>query len=178
MRKTLTKKYFQSSGEEMAKSLLGKFLVRKVGRKEIALMIKEVELYEGVDDLASHGHKRTPRSEVMYGEGGHWYVYLCYGIHEMLNIVIGPKAHPAAILIRGAGVWSGPGKITKVLHIDRKLNTLPANKAIGLWIEDRGIKTEEKDIIATPRIGVNYAGPIWAKKKLRFLLKNTANTNY
>ncbi|MDB5260168.1 MAG: DNA-3-methyladenine glycosylase [Candidatus Nomurabacteria bacterium] len=155
----------------MAKSLLGKFLVRKIGEKEIALQINEVELYEGLEDLASHGRKRTPRSEVMYGEGGHIYAYLTYGMHEMLNIVVDEKDHPAAVLIRGAGNIVGPGRLTKYLQINRDLNTLPLSKKYGLWIEDRGIVIDEKKIIATPRIGIDYSGPIWSKKKLRFLLK-------
>lgn len=134
-------------------------------------MINEVELYEGFEDRASHGFRRTKRSEVMYGDGGHWYVYLCYGMYEMLNIVIGPQEHPAAILIRGAGEYDGPGKVTRALSIDRKLNARPANKESGLWIEDRGVSINKKDIVRTRRIGIGYAGPKWTKRLHRFVLK-------
>jgi DNA-3-methyladenine glycosylase len=172
MKKVLQKSFYMRDGNSVARELLGKFLVRKVSKKEIALMINEVELYEGLDDLASHGRKRTPRSEVMYGEGGHIYAYLTYGMHEMLNIVVGAKDHPAGVLIRGAGDIVGPGRLTKYLQVDRGLNTLPLGKNTGLWVEDRGIHIKEEDIITTPRIGIDYSGPIWSKKKLRFLLKN------
>lgn len=157
-------------GKSVARELLGKFLVRKIGGKETALRINEVELYEGFEDRASHGFKRTKRSEVMYGPGGHWYVYLCYGMYEMLNIVIGPKEHPAAILIRGAGEYMGPGKLTNALEIRRALNGKRAAKETGLWIEDRNAAISKKDIMRTPRIGIGYAGPKWTKRLHRFVL--------
>lgn len=171
MRKILNQRFFLRGGEIIAQELLGKYLVRKIGRREIVLQINEVELYEGFEDRASHGYKRTKRSEIMYGAGGHWYVYLCYGMYEMLNIVIGPKEHPAAVLIRGVGAYNGPGKLTKALNIDRSLNGKPAVKSTGLWIEDRGVIVRNKDIIRTRRVGIGYAGPKWTKRLHRFVLK-------
>lgn len=156
---------------EVAESLLGKYLVRKMGDKEIALRINEVEAYDGFDDKASHAHKgKTDRNKVMFGEAGDWYIYLVYGMHNMLNIVTGKEHYPAAILIRGAGDMNGPGKLTKLLKIDRKLNNKSASVETGLWFEDRGEKIDKRKIKRVSRIGVDYAGPIWAKKDYRFIL--------
>lgn len=170
MKEILPQGFFMREGEAVARELLGKFLVRKIGGKETALRINEVELYEGFEDRASHGFKRTKRSEIMYTAGGHWYVYLCYGMYEMLNIVIGQEDHPAAILIRGAGQYPGPGKLTNALEIRRALNGKRAAKETGLWIEDRGAVISKKHILRTPRIGIGYAGPKWTKRLHRFVL--------
>ena len=124
----------------LARWLLGKHLVRRWpdGRIE-ARLITEVEAYHGERDLACHARAgRTRRTSVMYGPGGHWYVYLCYGVHEMLNLVTGPRDWPAAILIRSVEGIGGPGRLTRNLDIDRKLNGKPAQRKSGLWIEDRG----------------------------------------
>jgi DNA-3-methyladenine glycosylase len=148
-----------------ARALLGKFLVRAGHAPH---MITEVEAYDGERDLACHARAgRTRRTEVLYGAGGVWYVYLCYGIHEMLNLVVGPKDWPAAILIRGLDGVSGPGRVTKKLGINRTLNGGVA--ALGeLWIEDHGIRVPAKIINAGPRVGVDFAGPVWSKKPWRF----------
>ena len=153
----------------LARWLLGKVLVRfdETGRHEH--LICEVEAYDGECDLACHASKgRTKRTEVMYQAGGIWYVYLCYGMHEMLNLVTGPAGYPAAILIRGVEKIAGPGRLTKQLQIDRKLNGAPAVPASGLHIEDHCIKVPRKLIIIGPRVGVQYAGPVWAAKLWRF----------
>ena len=132
-------------------------------------MITEVEAYNGENDLACHASKgRTTRTEVMYQVGGIWYVYLCYGVHEMLNLVTGPADHPAAVLIRGVRGISGPGRLTKTLQIDRRLNGLPARPQTGLHLEDSGLEIPRRRIVATPRIGVDYAGPVWSAKPWRF----------
>jgi len=171
MRKILTKKFFERSALEVAENLLGKYLVRKISGKEIALKINEVEAYDGFEDKASHAHKgRTERNKVMFGEAGRWYVYLVYGMHNMLNIVTGGKDYPAAILIRGAGELSGPGRLTKFLKINKKLNGKNASVETGLWFEDRGDVIDNKKIKRSARVGVDYAGPIWAKKDYRFVL--------
>lgn len=153
----------------LAKWLLGKVLVRTraTGREE--RVIVETEAYVGAHDLACHASKgRTPRTQVMFGPGGHWYVYLCYGIHEMLNLVTGPRGHPAAILIRGVEGAVGPGRLTKRLGIDRTLNGRPAVPESGLHLEDHGIVAPRAKIVVGPRVGVDYAGPLWAAKPWRF----------
>lgn len=155
-----------------ARGLLGKFLMRRRpnGRVE-ARMITEVEAYDGERDLACHARVgRTRRTEVMYASGGRWYVYLCYGVHEMLNLVVGPEGWPAAVLIRGVVGLNGPGKLTKGLGIGRELNTAGVEEGSGLWIEDRGVRVARSEVRATPRVGVDYAGPVWAGKKWRFVL--------
>ena len=135
-------------------------------------MICEVEVYDSERDLACHASKgRTKRTEVMYRAGGVWYVYLCYGMHEMLNLVTGPENYPAAILIRGVVGISGPGRLTKQLKIGRTLNGVKAEPASGLHVEDHGIKVPRNMIIAGPRIGVDYAGPVWAAKPWRFWIE-------
>jgi DNA-3-methyladenine glycosylase len=157
---------------ECARSLLGKFLVRELnGQSPIIRMITEVEAYNGECDLACHARAgRTTRTAPLYKAGGIWYVYLCYGIHEMLNLVVGPADWPAAILIRGVEGIKGPGRVTKQLAIDRSLNGAPADPASGLWLEDRDVVVPDASILATPRIGVDYAGEIWSQKPWRFVL--------
>ena len=149
-----------------ARNLLGKYLVGPAGE---ARMITEVEAYDGERDLACHARAgRTRRTEVLYGAGGVWYVYLCYGVHEMLNLVVGPRDWPAAVLIRGVEGCQGPGRLTRALGINRRHNGTAVHPAGGTWIEDRGVRVPRRLVRATPRIGVDYAGPVWAGKPWRF----------
>ncbi len=172
MRKILTPDFFDRPADQVARDLLGKYLVRSLNGKEIALFINETEAYLGEEDMASHARfGRTSRSSVMYGLPGVWYVYLIYGMYWLLNITCHSEDDPAAVLIRGAGEFHGPGKLTRALHIKGELNRLAAVKTSKLWIEDRGEVITGDQILKTPRIGINYAGPIWIKKKLRFVLK-------
>jgi DNA-3-methyladenine glycosylase len=175
MKATVAVEIFQQKkAVALARWLVGKHLVRRLadGRLD-ARRITETEAYVGERDRACHARAgRTARTEVMYRAGGVWYVYLCYGVHEMLNLVVGPVDWPAAVLIRGVEGASGPGRVTKALAIDRKLNGKPADETTGeLWIEDRGERLPRGKVIATPRIGIDYAGPVWAAKKWRFVWK-------
>ena len=164
----------------LARWLLGKVLAT-TGPEGVVrrVRIREVEAYHGEDDIACHANKgRTPRTDVMYAAGGLWYVYLCYGIHEMLNLVTGPAGQPSAILIRGVEGIEGPGRVTRALGINRRFNGRPAEPATGLWLEDDGHVVPPDSIIATPRIGVAYAGPVWATKPWRFFYTpDTASTS-
>jgi DNA-3-methyladenine glycosylase len=156
----------------VAKEMLGKYLVRELEGEVYTGMITEVEAYDGPEDKASHaGVGKTKRSEVMFREGGLIYVYLTYGIHNMINIVTGEREYPAAVLIRSTDQISGPGRLTKYYSINRELNKLQASPENGLWVEDRGISVEEKDISTTARIGVQSAGEPWADKPFRFVLE-------
>src|SRR3954469_11003653 len=102
MKKVLSNTFFDRDTATVAQELLGTFLVRKIGRKEIAAMITETEAYDGPHDLASHASKgKTQRTEIMFGHPGNFYIYLVYGMHEMLNIVTREHGYPAAVLIRG-----------------------------------------------------------------------------
>lgn len=157
---------------EVARWLVGKVLVRTQGGARTDLRIVEAEAYHGESDRACHASKgRTQRTDVLFGPGGVWYVYLCYGIHEMLNIVTGPEGFPAAVLIRGVEGIIGPGRVTKTLGINRRLNARPALPETGLHLEDDGFVPRPRDVVAGPRVGVEYAGPVWAKKPWRFVLK-------
>lgn len=171
-KRILTQFYYDRPVLRVAEELLGKYLVRLYadGTQE-AYMITETESYDGEKDLACHASKgRTKRTEVMYGSAGHWYVYLCYGMYYMLNVVTGSVGYPAAVLIRGLSDANGPGILTKKLGITKELNGKSLSKTAGLWIEDRGTIFAKKDIIRTPRIGVGYAKE-WADKPYRFVIK-------
>ena len=159
-----------------ARDLLGQWLcVRHADGTVRRARITETEAYHGPEDLACHASKgRTARTEVLFGPAGRWYVYLCYGIHEMVNLVTGPEDWPAAVLIRGVEGVSGPGRVTRTLGIGRALNG--GSVAPGLreaeasaWIEaaDEGA-VPEAEVLAGPRVGVDYAGPEWAAKPWRF----------
>ena len=167
-------KYFQDhDAVAVAPWLLGRILVRAAVDGGVTRhVITETEAYNGPEDKACHASKgRTARTDVMFRPGGVWYVYLCYGMHEMLNLVVGPEDFPAAVLIRGVQGAEGPGRVTKRLGINRTLNGLPATKASGLFIEDAGSVVSKKWIQTSPRIGVDYAGPVWAGKRWRFVLR-------
>jgi len=162
----------------LAKDLLGKVLYTKIGNEITAGIIVETEAYFGIKDKASHayGGRRTNRTETMYGEGGIAYVYLCYGMHHLFNVVTSVENDPHAVLIRGiepligieiieerrnmphtkGAISAGPGSAAKALGIDKTFNAknLSGN---DIWIEDHGIKYNEQDIAATPRVGIAYA---------------------
>lgn len=175
MRVILEPKFFDRPALKVGRALLGKYLVRTRDGKETALPITEVEVYDGFADRASHAYRgKTSRNQVMFGDAGHLYVYFVYGMHWMLNVVVGKKDYPAAILIRSAGEFKGPSKVTKALQIDKKLNGKIAEPASGLWFEDRGFRFRRGKkvfhIKKLPRIGVAYAGSEWATKPYRFIL--------
>lgn len=176
MRRVIKPAVFQGKNTvTLARWLLGKVLVRTTTQGRSAHVITEVEAYDGEKDLACHASKgRTQRTEIMYQPGGRWYVYLCYGMHEMLNLVTGPAGYPAAVLIRGVATLHGPGRLTKRLGIGRSLNGVVAMRSAGLHLEDHGTVPSRRTIKCGPRIGVNYAGPVWAAKPWRFWLEPDA----
>lgn len=168
----------------IAQALLGKQLMTCINGQLTGGIIAETEAYAGVIDRASHAYnnRRTERTEVMYAAGGIAYVYLCYGIHHLLNVVTGDEGTPHAVLIRAIKplvgldimlkrrkrepLCSGPGTLTLALGIDLKQNGQPLTSST-LWIEE-GIQVAE--ILAGPRIGIDYAGPD-ALLPYRFILK-------
>ena len=156
----------------MAKALLGMTLCRRLDDGSILrARITETEAYYGEEDTACHAHKgRTPRTDVMYLQGGHAYVYLCYGMHEMLNVVTGPSSHPEAVLIRGIEGATGPGLVTKTMHVTRVLNREDLVSSKRLWIESNGMCAKFK---ATARIGIGYASRRDQSRKWRFVATST-----
>jgi DNA-3-methyladenine glycosylase len=166
----LPQSFFRRPVLTVAPKLLGSFLCVDGPEGVTRLRITEVEAYDGPEDRACHGARGlTPRTRVMFGPGGRWYVYFVYGMYWMLNIVTGDEGYPAAVLIRGAGEYDGPGKLTRGLGITGASNGLPAARPSGLWIE-AGPPVPSSAVRRTPRIGVGYAGE-WARKPYRFLLK-------
>ncbi len=177
----------------LARQLIGKRLITRVDGVEVSGIISETEAYRGITDKASHtwNGRRTKRTEKMYWSGGHIYVYLCYGIHALLNIVTNKAEIPDAVLIRSivpesgtavilnrrrAKKWNsnlttGPGKVSQALGVQIKHSGLflgEEKEGFRIWMEE-GIIVHEKDIVAAKRVGVDYAGEdaglLWRFKK-------------
>lgn len=166
--KRLKRAYYRSHDALfVAEDLLGKLLVRDFGNGDIQKwQIVETETYLGPNDLASHASKgRTARTEVMFAEGGLVYAYLIYGVHWMLNIVTGPIDHPEAVLIRGVQGCKGPGRVGKLIGLDRSFYGEDLETSKRLWIEDQ---PSNGKIVTSTRIGIDYAGEIWRNKLWRF----------
>jgi len=153
---------------EVAPSLLGKVLVRKFeDGRELRLRITEVEAYRGVEDQACHARfGKTERNKVMWGKAGLVYVYLIYGMYWMLNLVTGEEDEPQAVLIRGLEGAEGPGRVGRLLGLDKSFYREDVVTSGRLWVEEGRL---EGEIVRSERVGVEYAG-VWARKKWRFLL--------
>jgi DNA-3-methyladenine glycosylase len=162
--------FYKQDAVTVAQKLLGKSLVRKWDDGiECRYKITETEAYLGEEDLACHASKgRTPRTEIMYSEGGHVYVYLIYGMYWMLNVVTGDEYQPQAVLIRGIDKIIGPGKVGRELKINKSLYGEILIDSNRIWIEN------SEDIIEfeqAPRVGIDYAGAEWKNKLWRFICK-------
>lgn len=171
MKPRIPKSYFQSHDAVLiARDLIGKTLVRQFENGEIIrAKIIETEAYLGPEDLACHASKgKTPRTSIMFGEGGTVYVYLIYGMYWMLNFVTGNEEEPQAVLIRGIENCRGPGRIGKFLQLDKSFYGEELGSSERIWVEE---STSEGEIIATPRIGIEYAGEIWKNMPWRFVMK-------
>ncbi len=167
--------YFARPTVQVARSLIGKYLVRVIEGRRLEGKIVEVEAYVGPEDKACHASKgRTLRTDVMFGPGGIAYVYLIYGMYHCLNVVTEREGFPSAVLIRAieleGDLIDGPGKLCRALQIDRSLNRADLTFGESLWFEDRGEAVGRGAIEAHPRVGVDYAGE-WAKKPWRFRLR-------
>jgi len=171
----LPRVYFNRPTATVARSLIGKYVVREIDGRILAGKIIEVEAYVGPQDKACHASKgRTQRTEVLFGPPGVAYVYLIYGMYHCLNVVTEREEFPSAVLIRAIEIdgelIDGPGRLCRALQIDRRLNRVDLTTGESLWFEDRGALVERGDVGAHPRIGVDYAGE-WAKKLWRFRLR-------
>ena len=148
--------FFAQPATTAAPALLGMRLCRRLPSGEVLRVpITETECYYGQEDTACHAHRgRTPRNSLLYRAGGCAYIYLCYGIHNLLNVVTGPEDHPEAVLLRGIEGYDGPGKLTKALSIDRALNGEDLLRSELLWLET-GERPQR--VQALPRVGIEYA---------------------
>ena len=185
----LSRSFYEQTTIDVAKQLLGKYLVRKHPEGNAVGRIVETEAYVGPQDLACHASKgRTARTEVMFGPAGRAYVYFIYGFYNMLNLVTEAKDYPAAVLIRAVepmdgielmqdrrkssvlrNLASGPGKLCQAFAVDRTLNGADLSGSV-LYVEDHGEPVP--NCHATPRIGVDYAGK-WSAKPYRFLVRDS-----
>ncbi len=163
--------YFERDCLEVAPDLVGKLIVRMLeDGSELKVRITETESYRGEEDKACHASKgKTQRTEILYREAGVIYIYLCYGIHWLMNVVTGEKDFPQAVLLRCGEGLNGPAKLTKRLDIDKSFNGESFVGNSRIWFEDDGYKPE---IITAPRVGIDYAGDEWKRKPWRFIDKN------
>jgi DNA-3-methyladenine glycosylase len=158
----------------VARAMLGKVLVWNGPAGRQAGRIVEVEAYDGPQDAASHARSGAKgRAAVMFGPAGYAYVYLIYGIHHCLNVVTGPVGYPAAVLIRAleplegiAGGTNGPGRLCRVLGLDRTHNGLDL-AGDRLYLEDRGLPVTDEEVVARPRVGIAFAGEPWVSQPWR-----------
>ncbi|MBR1898113.1 MAG: DNA-3-methyladenine glycosylase [Oscillospiraceae bacterium] len=162
--------FFHRDCLEAAPDLVGKILVHRLpDGTELRERIAETEAYRGTDDEACHAHKgRTPRNSILWRESGVIYVYLCYGMHALLNVITGEPEQPQGVLLRAGEIHNGPGKLTKALQIDKSLNGGSFTAGKTLWIEDDGFRCKLK---TAPRVGIDYAGEPWKSKPWRWIME-------
>jgi DNA-3-methyladenine glycosylase len=192
----LTETFYQSYDVlGLASALLGKVLVSDIGRQRCTGIIVETEAYRGADDRACHAYpyRRTPRTEVMFRAAGHAYIYLCYGIHHLFNVVAGPEGQPDAVLVRALEplenlelmlerrsarkashtLCGGPGALSQALGLHTGYS---GTSLVGLnaeiRIEDRGIQVHDDQIYRGTRVGVAYAGTC-AQRPWRFHIEGS-----
>ena len=188
-----------SEVESLSQWLLGKTIVTEFDGKYTSAKIVETEAYKAPEDKASHayGNRRTRRTEIMFGTAGRAYVYLCYGIHHLFNIVTGPEERAHAILVRAVepleglehmlsrrnlnkvqrNLTAGPGLLTQALGIKTMHSGLDITDTDSpVRIEDQGVEIPHQDILKSPRVGVSYAAE-WAAKPWRFRIKNNLWTS-
>ena len=170
MNNKLNYDFFHRSALTVAKDLAGKLLVRKLpDGTVIKIRITETEAYCGEEDKGCHASKgRTPRTELLYGKAGIIYIYLCYGMHWLMNVITGEEGHPEGVLLRAGEGYGGPAKLTKAIGADKRFNGLSICANEEIWIEDDEKKFE---IITAPRVGIDYAGDEWKNKPWRFIIK-------
>ena len=194
--KKLAREFYIRPTLEVAKELLGKYIVRKFRGKKLVGKIVETEAYIGPKDKASHayGGKVTERNKAEYLIGGHVYIYLVYGMYWQLNISTEEEGKPECCLIRALepinlqsqisklkttsqksnllkNPADGPGKLCRWLKLDKSFYGEDLTRSKRIWLEDRGEKIKPSQIEKTARIGIDYAGPYWSKRKWRFLIK-------
>ena len=168
MGKRLGRKYLSQPAPELAPALLGKLLCRRTEEGVRKYRITETECYYSEEDTACHASKgKTDRTRVLYEKGGTAYVYLCYGMHHLFNVVSGKEGFPEAVLIRGVEGYNGPGKLTKAMQITKELNEEDLTVSKRLWLEDDGyIPKYRRD----KRVGIDYATPEYRDILWRYIV--------
>lgn len=189
---TLSRFFYIQPTLTVAKALLGKYLVHHTSQGRLVGKIVETEAYIGPRDRASHayGGKVTPRNQAGFLVGGHIYIYLVYGMYWQFNISTSDAGKPECVLIRALepvegleqmrkirynqntiGLANGPGKLCIAMRLNKSLYGVDLASSNKVYLEDRGNRVGSKDIVARARIGIDYAGPYWAKRKWRFYVK-------
>lgn len=190
MEKRLPREFYTQSTLKVAKAMLGKYLVRKIGNKKLIGKIVETEAYIGPEDKASHayGGKITKRNKAEYLIGGHIYIYLVYGMYWQLNISTSKEGKPECVLIRALepiqnqkslscqqaskirNLTNGPGKLCRWLKLDKSFYGEDLVKSKRIWLEE-GEKVKSNQIVTSKRIGIDYAEE-WADVPWRFYIKD------
>jgi len=170
MKQITDKNFFKADTLTLAKNLIGKWIVTYINGEKVMGQISETEAYLGVLDSACHTYKgrKTIKTQPMWQEGGTIYIYLCYGLHYMLNIVSCEEGQPEAVLIRALIEANGPAKTTKFLHIDKSLNGKSIINNPLICIMDDG---KNYAYTTAKRVGIDYALEKDKNAQLRFILK-------
>lgn len=164
----LGEEFFARDCLELAPELVGKILFHRVGDELLSLRVTETEAYRGCEDTACHASKgRTARNSVLWEKPGTVYVYLCYGVHWLLNVISGREGQPQGVLIRACEGYPGPGRLTKYLRIGREQNGRSFVGSDELWFADDGLRPE---IRTAPRVGIGYASEEDQARLWRFIL--------
>ena len=168
MNRRIGAEFFGRDVLEVAPDLVGKILVRRLpDGTELRERIAETEAYRGEEDKGCHAAKgRTKRTELLYGESGVIYVYLCYGMHWLMNVITGEKDQPQGVLLRAGEHYDGPAKLTRNMKIDGSFNGVHLLGNEEIWFEDDGKRPEIK---TAPRVGIDYAGEYWKEIEWRFI---------
>jgi len=160
--------FFEQPALEIAPKILGAKLCHR-GEDELIqkFTICETEAYHGIDDLASHASRgKNQKNQLMFGPANIWYLYLCYGVHWMLNLVTDRDGAPSAVFIRATLEVKGPGRLTRKFSLDQSYSGLPNHPSTNLWLEKNSSQPEK--IKRGRRVGISGAGPYWSKVPYRF----------
>lgn len=164
--------FFDCDVLDVAPELVGKLIVRQLNEKTvIKVRITETEAYRGTEDKACHASKGlTPRTKTLYGQPGTIYVYLCYGMHYLMNVVTEKEGIPQAVLFRCGENLSGPAKLTKALKVEKSFNNESFVGNSRIWLEDDGYNAQ---VTTSTRVGIDYATDEWKNKQWRFIDKKS-----
>ncbi len=195
MGRRLFRDFYRRPPETVAQDLLGRTLVRRVGKQRVSGTIVETEAYLGIPDRAAHtfGGRCTARNASMWADGGTVYVYFTYGLHHCVNVVAGLAGDPVAVLLRALApqegvdlmqsrrgknvdLCSGPARLCQALAIDRTLDGSDLVSGREIFIEEGMADYDRGKIVRAPRVGVAYAGA-WARRLLRYYLKDDPNVS-